>query len=170
MPDCDAVPGTSPALGQLVVVDGPPGAGKSAVARIVATAAPRPTVHLHTDSFYAWIRSGFVPPYLPQAQAQNEVVTAVMTGAACAYAQGGYDVIVDGQAWRSRWLALPAERVVSSPIRDLLAVCTGRLVTSASWNVTWSIPAGRCPSRPRPTSPPRSTAGGSPSSRYHQAR
>jgi len=60
VPDCDAVPGTSPALGQLVVVDGPPGAGKSAVARIVATAAPRPTVHLHTDSFYAWIRSGFV--------------------------------------------------------------------------------------------------------------
>jgi len=96
VPDCDAVPGTSPALGQLVLVDGPPGAGKSAVARIVATAAPRPTVHLHTDSFYAWIRSGFVPPYLPQAQAQNEVVTAVMTGAACAYAQGGYDVIVDG--------------------------------------------------------------------------
>jgi hypothetical protein len=78
------------------LVDGPPGAGKSTVAGIAAASARRPTVHLHTDSFYAWIRSGFVPPYVPQARAQNEVVTAVMTGAAYAYAEGGYDVIVDG--------------------------------------------------------------------------
>jgi chloramphenicol 3-O-phosphotransferase len=89
-------PGAAPVPGQLVLVDGPPGAGKSAVAGIVAAAARRPTVHLHTDSLYVWIRSGFVPPYLPQAQAQNEVVATVMTEAACAYAQGGYDVIVDG--------------------------------------------------------------------------
>jgi hypothetical protein len=184
-------------LGQLVLVDGPPGAGKSAVARIVATAAPRPTVHLHTDSFYAWIRSGFVPPYLPQARAQNEVVTTVMTGAACAYAQGGYDVIVDGiigpwllpvfiaagqrarlglrlsscgPAWRSRWLALLAGRVVSSLIRDLLLVCTGRLVILASWNVTWSTPAGRRLSRPRPSSSPGSLAGSSPASRLGDSR
>jgi chloramphenicol 3-O-phosphotransferase len=96
VPDCDEVARPGPGPGRMVVVDGPPGAGKSAVAGIVASGARWPTVHLHTDSFYVWIRSGFVPPYLPQAQAQNEVVAAVMTGAACAYARGGYDVIVDG--------------------------------------------------------------------------
>ena len=93
MPNGD-VAGAVP--GRLVLVDGPPGAGKSALAGIVAAAARRPTVHLHTDSLYAWIRSGFVLPYLPQAQAQNEVVATVMTEAAGVYARGGYDVIVDG--------------------------------------------------------------------------
>jgi predicted kinase len=80
----------------LLLLGGPPGAGKSAVAAIVATAAQRPTVHLHTDSFYVWIRSGFVPPYLPEAAEQNRTVTAVMTASASAYARGGYDVIVEG--------------------------------------------------------------------------
>ena len=87
---------TAPGRGRLILVGGPPGAGKTAVAGIVASAAQRPTVHLHTDSFYAWIKAGFVPPYLPQARGQNEVVTTVMTTAACAYARGGYDVIAEG--------------------------------------------------------------------------
>ncbi|MFJ9850231.1 ATP-binding protein [Streptomyces sp. NPDC101150] len=53
-------------------------------------------MHMHSDSFYVWIRSGFIPPYLPEATRQNEVVQNVMIDAACAYAGGGYDVILDG--------------------------------------------------------------------------
>jgi Zeta toxin len=86
----------TPRPGRLVLLGGPPGAGKSAVAEIVASAAQRPTVHLRTDSFYTWIRSGFVLPYLPDAEEQNRTVTAVMTASACAYARGGYDVVADG--------------------------------------------------------------------------
>ncbi|MFJ9818564.1 AAA family ATPase [Streptomyces sp. NPDC101151] len=82
--------------GGLLLLGGPPGAGKSAVAETLASAAERPTVHLHTDSLYMWIRSGFVPPYLPEAQRQNEVVVNVMINTACAYARGGYDVVLDG--------------------------------------------------------------------------
>ena len=80
----------------LVLLAGPPGSGKTTVAERLASTADRPTVHLHTDSFYAWIRAGFVLPYLPEAEAQNAVVSAVMVGAARAYANGGYDVIADG--------------------------------------------------------------------------
>jgi chloramphenicol 3-O-phosphotransferase len=94
VPDTDTVPALG--HGRLVLVGGPPGAGKTAVAGVVASAAQRPAVHLHTDSFYAWIKAGFVPPYLPRARGQNEVVTTVMTAAACAYARGGYDVIAEG--------------------------------------------------------------------------
>ncbi|WP_072475017.1 AAA family ATPase [Amycolatopsis australiensis] len=43
--------------GSLLILTGPPGAGKSTVARLVAEDAPRATVHLHTDSFYVWIRT-----------------------------------------------------------------------------------------------------------------
>lgn len=86
----------SPQTGSLLLLGGPPGAGKSAVAGTLAAGAERPTVHLHTDSLYVWIRSGFVPPYLPQAQHQNDVVIDVMISAARAYARGGYDVVLDG--------------------------------------------------------------------------
>jgi predicted kinase len=82
--------------GTLLILTGPPGAGKSTVAGLLAEDAARATVHMHTDSFYVWIRTGFVPPYLPAAARQNEVVARVMAGAACEYALGGYDVVLDG--------------------------------------------------------------------------
>jgi chloramphenicol 3-O-phosphotransferase len=94
MPGTDVT--TPPQPGSIVLLGGPPGAGKTAVAGVVAAAAPRPTVHLPTDSFYVWIRSGFVVPSRPEAETQNETVTAVMVAAACGYARGGYDVIADG--------------------------------------------------------------------------
>jgi chloramphenicol 3-O-phosphotransferase len=80
----------------LMIVTGPPGAGKSTVAALVARGADEPTVHMHTDTFYVWIRSGFVLPYLPEARRQNEVVSTVMVAAASGYASGGYDVVLDG--------------------------------------------------------------------------
>jgi predicted kinase len=85
-----------PKPGALTIIAGPPGAGKSTVSERLAETAGRPTVHLRTDTFYGWIRTGFVPPYLPEAVRQNEVVSSVMVGAACDYARGGYDVVVDG--------------------------------------------------------------------------
>ena len=87
---------TTATPGSLLIVTGPPGAGKSTVSELVAETAERPTVHLHTDSFYNWIRSGFVLPYLPGAERQNEVVLGVLAEAACGYARGGYDVVLDG--------------------------------------------------------------------------
>jgi cytidylate kinase len=82
--------------GSLVLLGGPPGSGKSTIAEALASTAERPTVHMHTDTFYVWIRSGFILPYLPGAQRQNEVVQDVMIGAACSYTAGGYDTILDG--------------------------------------------------------------------------
>lgn len=79
----------------VVVLTGPPGAGKTTVARLVADALP-PSVHLHTDDFWRFIRQGRIAPYLPEANRQNEVVMDVLVGAAFGYAAGGYHVIVDG--------------------------------------------------------------------------
>jgi predicted kinase len=82
---------------RIVIVSGPPGAGKSTIARKLATeAAGDLAVHLHTDDFYAYIRKGFVAPWLPESQAQNIVVMEALAGAAATYARGGYEVFVDG--------------------------------------------------------------------------
>ena len=80
----------------ILILTGPPGSGKSTVAKLLADAADVPTVHLHTDDFYAAIRKGFIPPWLAESQRQNEVVTRVIVEAAFGFAGGGYDVIVDG--------------------------------------------------------------------------
>ncbi|MFJ4434960.1 AAA family ATPase [Streptomyces sp. NPDC088923] len=80
----------------ITLLSGPSGAGKTTVARIVAARGPAPSVHLHTDDFYAAIKQGVLAPYLPEAAPQNRVVTGVIARAAAGYAVGGYHVVVDG--------------------------------------------------------------------------
>ena len=80
----------------ILIVSGPPGAGKTTVARRLAETSDVPAVHLHTDDFYDAILTGFIAPWLPQSHPQNEVVTRVILAAAAEYASGGYRVVIDG--------------------------------------------------------------------------
>jgi predicted kinase len=90
-----AQPHPSARPGQLIVLTGPPGAGKTTVAAILVQRYTL-AVHLHSDDFWRFIRSGAIPPYLPQANEQNAVVITALARAAASYADGGYQVIVDG--------------------------------------------------------------------------
>lgn len=82
--------------GEILILTGPPGSGKTTAARALAAAARRPAVHLHADDFWHFIRQGAIEPYLPEAHRQNAVVMEVIARAAATYAAGGYFVVVDG--------------------------------------------------------------------------
>jgi len=83
--------------GRIVIVTGPPGAGKTAVARRLAQSSDQPrAIHLHTDDFYTYIRKGFVEPWRTESRAQNAVVLDALAATAAIFATGGYDVFVDG--------------------------------------------------------------------------
>jgi len=83
--------------GRIVIVSGPPGAGKSSIARRLAAGSAEPrAVHLHTDDFYAYIKKGFVAPWRPESQSQNITVMNALAGAAATYAKDGYEVVADG--------------------------------------------------------------------------
>lgn len=83
-------------MGDVVLLTGPSGSGKTTVAGLVASDAARPTVQVTTDEFFRAIRTGFIPPYLPESQRQNVVVVDAIVAAVAVYVDGGYDVVVDG--------------------------------------------------------------------------
>src|SRR5260370_6209940 len=88
----------SPAVALLIVVTGPPGAGKSTVARALADEFDRSAL-IEGDAFFAFVARGAIVPWLPTAHAQNEVVTRAAAAAAGGYAAGGYDTVYDGVVW-----------------------------------------------------------------------
>ena len=82
-------------MAELVVVTGPPGAGKSTVAGLLADRL-EPSVLITGDTFFGFLRRGAMAPWLPEAHAQNEVVTEAAAAATGRFVAGGLHVVYDG--------------------------------------------------------------------------
>jgi cytidylate kinase len=82
-------------VGDLLVISGPPGAGKSTIAAAVADRWD-PSVLIEGDVFYGFLRRGAIAPWLPEAHAQNMVVTAAIGAATGRFAAGPATVVYDG--------------------------------------------------------------------------
>jgi energy-coupling factor transporter ATP-binding protein EcfA2 len=82
-------------VGSLLVVTGPPGAGKSTVARILADAASLSAL-IEGDAFFGFLASGAIAPWIPASNEQNTVVTRAAASGAGAFTVGGYTTVYDG--------------------------------------------------------------------------
>jgi cytidylate kinase len=82
-------------MGSLLVVTGPPGAGKSSVAALIADRFEQ-SVLVEGDAFFAFLRAGAIEPWLVESHAQNGVVTGVAAAATAGFVAGGYDTVYDG--------------------------------------------------------------------------
>lgn len=94
----------------VLLLTGPPGAGKTATARVLAARSGR-SVHLEADLFFEFVRSGQVEPWRRESHRQNVIVMQAVAAAAASYACGGYFTIVEG-------IILPAWFL--EPLRDAL--------------------------------------------------
>ena len=88
----------------LLVVTGPPGAGKSTVARLLADGFDRSAL-VEGDAFFGFLARGAIDPWLPEADAQNEIVARAAASATGYLSAGGYATVYDGVV--GPW-ALPA--------------------------------------------------------------
>jgi cytidylate kinase len=82
-------------MASLLVITGPPGAGKSTISSILVNRAER-SVLIAGDAFFGFLARGAVLPWLPEAKEQNETVTQASATAAGRFASGGFMTVYDG--------------------------------------------------------------------------
>lgn len=81
--------------GELLIVTGPPSAGKSTVAARLAELHD-PSALIEGDEFFRFLRRGRIEPWLVQSHQQNEVVTESAGAATGRLVTSGYWTVYDG--------------------------------------------------------------------------
>jgi hypothetical protein len=82
-------------MSSLLVIAGPPGAGKSTVSSVASSRLSR-SVLIRGDAFFRFLDQGAQKPWLPEAKGQNETVIRASGAAAGQFTRGGYESVFDG--------------------------------------------------------------------------
>jgi len=82
-------------VGEVVIVTGPPGAGKSTVSGLVADTFDS-SVLISADWFFGLWRSGAIDPWLPEALPQTSIAADAAAAATSAFARADCQVVYDG--------------------------------------------------------------------------
>jgi chloramphenicol 3-O-phosphotransferase len=107
--------------GNVLIITGPAASGKTSAARQIAEESLEPSVHLHADDFFKALKVGRLRGWEKGATPQHQVVFEAIGGAASAYANGGYFVVLDSLI-RPRYLEILTDIIRSNKIELHYAV------------------------------------------------
>jgi hypothetical protein len=127
--------------GMLLILTGPPGAGKTTVGSIIAAGSPL-SACINSDWFWTTIVNGHIAPWERAADAQNRAVIRAAAAAGVRMANAGYTTVLDGIVgpWHFE------------PLRDELAQCTAPVhyaVLRPDGDTCLARARGRLPASPR---------------------
>jgi len=118
------------AAAQILLITGPPGAGKSSVARVLVEASDGPLACIEGDTFWHFIaRSRHRPGDTEGFSQDGRIVVQAMVASAVRYARGGYDTILDFTIGPWAWKAIMA--AIKDVQLDLVVICPSEAVCAA---------------------------------------
>jgi cytidylate kinase len=132
-------------VGHVIVVSGPPGAGKSTVAELLARHFDRSAL-VTGDDFFAFLRQGALSPWLEAAHEQNTAVTqaaAAATGRLAAHCDVVYDGVVGPWFLRSFLGSAGLNDLHYVVLLPPLAVCLDRVSSREGHGFTDRVAAER---------------------------
>jgi hypothetical protein len=99
--------------GMMLILTGPPGAGKTTVGALIASESPL-SACIQSDWFWTTIANGHIPPWERAADTQNGAMIRAAVAAAVRMANAGFTVVLEGiiGPWHFK------------PLREELAQCT----------------------------------------------
>lgn len=112
------------------MVSGPPGSGKSTVARLLSDLYD-PSALVVGDAFFSFLAKGAIDPWLPEADVQNRVVLDA-AAAACGRLAEGCTVVYDGVLWPPylwEFTKFAGRRIHYAVLLPSLEVCLERVRT-----------------------------------------
>ena len=113
----------------IILVSGPPGAGKSSVCRHLVDAAKAPIAYIEGDTFWSFIAKGKPDrDVLDGRREAGRIITQAMVASAARFARGGYPTLLDFsivpaavEFIRAKLKGIPLELIVICPSEEVCA-------------------------------------------------